>query len=187
MRLSLRHSLSLLLAPVSVAVGQTVASSPTAPSPAVALTWRTDRVGGTSPFYEVAELADSGRTLTLRRMEGGSLLGGEFGTATTSAPAIEMRGRRVTVRALIRTSDAESASIWVRAEGGGKTLRLENNMARALTGTRDWGEQTAVLDIPDETEKISYGLLIVGRGSISARNLTVTTGPIEGAARTGAP
>ncbi len=151
------------------------------------LAWHTDKVGGSSPFYEVVDTSALGHALTLRRMDGGSTLENEFGTATTMAPATGLGGRRVTVRAMVRTRDAAAASIWVRAEGGGKTLALENNMARAVTGTTEWTPRTAVLDFPAGTEAMAYGLLLMGRGSVSVRDLTVSSAPITGAAVPGVP
>jgi hypothetical protein len=150
--------------------------------------WRTDRVNRSSPFYEVVDLADAGRSLTLRRMDGGTLMDNEFGTATASVGADSMRGRRVTVRAMVKTRDASAATLWVRAENGDKeTLALQNNMERPIVGTTWWTEQTAVLDVPPSTERISYGLLLLGRGSISAREITVSAGPRVGPAMPGLP
>lgn len=151
------------------------------------LAWRTDRVAGTSPFYEVVDTSAADHALTLRRMEGGTLMDNEFGTATTSAPATAFAGRRVTVRAMMRTRDAQAASIWVRAEGAGKTLALQNNMDRPVVGTTDWTESTAVLDFPAGTETMAYGLLLLGRGSVSVRNITVSSAPITGAPMSGLP
>ena len=151
------------------------------------LAWHTDKVGGSSPFYEVVDTSALGHALTLRRMDGGSMLENEFGTATTLAPATGFRGRRVTVRAMMRTHDAAAAAVWVRAEGGGTTLALENNMTRAVTGTTEWTERTAVLDFPAGAETMAYGLLLMGRGSVSVRDLTVSSAPITGAAVPGLP
>ncbi len=119
-------------------------------------------------------------------MIGGSHLDDEFGTATTSA-ATTLPGQRVTVRADVRTRDADGASLWVRAEGMGRTLALENNLAHPVVGTRAWTTETATLDLPPGTERISYGLLLMGRGEISARNITVNFGPPTGAAMPGIP
>ena len=157
-----------------------------APPMVSALEWRTDKVGGSSPFYEVIDTSAAGRSLTLRHMVGGSEVNNEFGTATTSAPAA-MGGQRVTIRADLRTQNAEAASLWVRAEGLGKTLALENNMAHPVAGTRGWMAEAAVLDLPPGTERIAYGLLLAGRGEVSARNLTVTFSVPIGAAAPGLP
>lgn len=151
------------------------------------LAWFTDKVGGSSPFYEVVDTADAGHTLTLRRMAGGTLMDNEFGTATTFAEGAAFRGRRVTIRAMFRTKDADAASIWVRADGGGKTLALENNMSRAVAGTTGWTGQTAVLDFPAGTERIAYGVLLVGRGAVTVRNISVSSDPITGAPMNGLP
>lgn len=162
-----------------------VAQAATQPEIAPALEWRTDKVGGSSPFYEVIDTSAAGRTLTLRHMLGGGVMNNQFGTATARAPAAGMSGQRVTIRAEIRTQDAEAATLWVRAEGLGKTLRLENNMEHPIFGSSDWTAQTAVLDLPEGTERIAYGLLLIGPGAVSARNITVTFAPPTGGARTG--
>lgn len=154
---------------------------------AAPLTWYTNRVDGTSPFYVVTDTAGGGHTVTLGRMDGGSLMDNEFGTATASAPATSFGGRRVMVRAMMRTRDASAATLWVRANGGGRTLALENNMAHPVTGTTEWTESTAVVDFPAGAESVSYGLLLLGRGSASIRDITVSSGPITGAAMRGLP
>ena len=146
-----------------------------------ALAWRTDLVGGSSPFYEVVDTSDAGHSLTLRRMDGGTLMENEFGTATTSMPASAFKGSRVVVRAMVRTKDAAAAGIWVRAEGGGKTLALQNNMAQPIVGTTQWTGQKAILDVPAGTERIAYGLLLIGRGAIVVRDVAVSAEPVTGA------
>ncbi len=143
--------------------------------------WRTDRVDRSSSFYEVVDITDAGRALTLRRMEGGTMMDNEFGTATASIGADSMRGRRVAVRAMVKTRDVSAATLWVRADGGeGRTLALQNNMEHPIVGSTEWTEQTAVLDVPPTAERISYGLLLLGRGSVSARDLTVSAAPAAG-------
>lgn|GEM_PF-5220132 len=151
------------------------------------LTWRIDRVSGTSPFYVVADTAGSAHAVTLERMAGGSLMDNEFGTATATAPAASFSGRRVTVRAMMRTRDASAATLWVRADGGGRTLALENNMTRPVTGTTEWTEKTAIVDFPAATETVAYGLLLLGRGSASLRDITMSSAPITGVAMPGLP
>ncbi|MEO8621899.1 MAG: hypothetical protein ABI625_12590 [bacterium] len=167
---------------VSTTSTPVVAVAPVAPP----LAWRTDRVGGSSPFYEVIDTSGAGHALTLRHMIGGGTMNGEFGTATTSAPADTMVGQRVTVRAELRTRNSDGATLWIRAEGKGKTLRLENNMAHPIFA-QDWMVQTAVLDLPDGTERISYGLLLQGAGEVSIRGLTISHAPPTGAPVTGLP
>ncbi|MEP6990916.1 MAG: hypothetical protein ABJA80_08315 [bacterium] len=50
-------------------------------------------------------------------------------------------------------------------------------MEHPIMGTTEWAEQTAVLDVAPTTGRISYGLLLLGRGSISARDITVSAAP----------
>jgi hypothetical protein len=145
------------------------------------LAWRGDMVAGSSPFYEIVDTSAAGHSLTLRRMEGGTLMDNEFGTATTWVPASAFKGSRVIVRAMVRTKDAAAASIWVRAEGGGKTLALQNNMAQPIVGTTQWTGQKAILDVPAGTERIAYGLLLIGRGAIVVRDIAVAAEPVTGA------
>jgi hypothetical protein len=178
-------SLATTLLAILPVIATAQASVTPAAAPSLPLVWRTDKVGGTSPLYEVINEADSGRTLTLRRMPEAGSTGSEFGTATTTAPAESMRRLRVTVRAELRTREAGGASLWLRAEGGGRTLLLENNGAHAIAGTSDWTEQTATLDLPPETERISYGLLLGGNGEVAARNITVSAVAAKGPPVTG--
>ncbi|AVX04769.1 hypothetical protein MXMO3_02255 [Maritalea myrionectae] len=76
----------------------------------------------------------------------------------------------------IKTEDADSASLWMRADGAERERLAFDNMQtpepdRSIKGTADWQDVAIELFIPNETEKIFFGLLLSGKGRASFRNL----------------
>ena len=55
----------------------------------------------------------------------------------------------------------------MRIDGaGGKQLEFDNMHNRAVKGTTDWKEYSIVLDIPDGSRTINYGVLLGGDGEV---------------------
>jgi hypothetical protein len=58
----------------------------------------------------------------------------------------------------------DGAGLWMRIDGGGGTMALDNMMNRALRGTMDWTKVSIVLDVPTDADGLSFGLLLSGPG-----------------------
>ncbi len=52
----------------------------------------------------------------------------------------------------------------MRVDGNETTLSFDNMEDRPITGTTDWGKYEIVLDVPESTIKIFYGILLAGTG-----------------------
>jgi hypothetical protein len=99
----------------------------------------------------------------------------QTGVMMQSIDAAPYRGTILRFSAELRSEDVGSGSIWMRIDpASGRFLRFDNMLQRgddaALRGRRDWREVEVVLDVPQEAASIHYGMLLVGRGRLWARN-----------------
>jgi hypothetical protein len=112
-----------------------------------------------------------------------------FGGVNQIASAEGFRGKRLRYSAAVRIANVSHwAGLWLRADDpAGRVLAFDNMgvSKRGLSGTRDWERQSVVLDIPEEANVISYGLLLSGPGKawlddvkleVVAPNVPVTFG-----------
>ncbi|TDQ66167.1 hypothetical protein ATL17_0153 [Maritalea mobilis] len=76
----------------------------------------------------------------------------------------------------IKTKDADSACLWMRADGADREVLAFDNMQtpeldRSIKGDSNWQDVAIELFIPKETEKVFFGVLLSGKGKASFRNL----------------
>jgi hypothetical protein len=100
----------------------------------------------------------------------------KFGTLMQSFVADRYRGRRLRLRAELRTEAVTGAgTIWMRVDGGGKRLGFDNMESRSRDGvlseTRDWTPREIVLDVPEAAESIHFGFFLRGTGTTYLRNV----------------
>ena len=59
------------------------------------------------------------------------------------------------------------AGLWMRVDGPGKKmLGFDNMQNRPLVGTKDWQQYQVVLDVPEESVHIAFGVLLSGKGQL---------------------
>lgn len=96
--------------------------------------------------------------------------------------ADSVRGKRIRVRAMLRTALlGGNAQMWVRADGPSLT-RLDNMHDRPLTGDMEWTSVQSVLDIPSDAVTITVGFILTGPGTLWIDDVGVE--PVTGAAAT---
>lgn len=85
----------------------------------------------------------------------------------------EFIGKRVKLSAFIRTENVESfAGLWMRIDGEsingklGKMLGFDNMNDRRILGTTTWTKYEIILDVPEESKNIGYGILLSGTGKM---------------------
>jgi hypothetical protein len=79
------------------------------------------------------------------------------------------RGKRLRMTGMAKATDVENwAGLWVRIDGSDqkKTLGFDNMQDRPIVGSTEWQEYDVVLDVPDESEAIAFGILLVGSGEV---------------------
>lgn len=92
----------------------------------------------------------------------------EFGTISQSINAHDYLGNRLKLTADIKSEKVtEWAGMWMRVDGkDNKVMAFDNMQNRSLNGSNDWSKYTIVLDVPPESISISYGVLVVGTGTV---------------------
>ena len=84
-----------------------------------------------------------------------------FGTLMQSFNAEMYRGKRIRFSGYVKASEAEGGGLWMRVDGpGGKVLSFDNMQRRAIVGTTNWVKHEIVLDVPEMSESVNFGLMI---------------------------
>lgn len=91
----------------------------------------------------------------------------EFATMMQQFKANAYRGKRLRLSGFIKTEQVkQSAGLWMRVDSvAGDVLQFDNMHDRPITGTQPWNQYVIVLDIPDNSAVISFGLLLTGKGT----------------------
>ena len=94
-----------------------------------------------------------------------------FGTLMRQMDATEYRGMRVRFTATVRSEDVTGwAGLWMRVDRGSRTVAFDNMQSRAIRGTTRWKMYDVVLNVPADATKISFGTLVISRGSVWMEN-----------------
>jgi hypothetical protein len=101
--------------------------------------------------------------------------GKDFGTLMQAIDAAEYRGKRISLRAWIRTTDAESAQLWARVDGATGSLALDNMDDRPIKGTTGWRDYELVLDVPETAAHLAFGVLLQGKGTVAFDTVRIGT------------
>ena len=94
---------------------------------------------------------------------------GGFGTLMQTFKADEYRGKRVRMSGYVKAKDASDwAGLWMRVDGARKDemLAFDNMQDRAIKGTIEWKKYEIVLDVPENSEMVAFGLLLSGKGQV---------------------
>jgi len=83
------------------------------------------------------------------------------------------RGKRVRMSAEMSTSAvSKGAQLWLRIDGPyGNVLAFDSMWRHRVTGDTEERHYEIVLDVPNDTSQILFGLILVGTGSASIRNV----------------
>ncbi|WP_348264125.1 S41 family peptidase [Telmatobacter sp. DSM 110680] len=94
-----------------------------------------------------------------------------FSVITRSLP-IDFKGGSVELRGWFRLQDVSgNAALWMRQDGGGQMLSLENMDSQQVKGTRDWAQYSITLPINPTAEKLFFGVILAGKGTLWADDL----------------
>lgn len=92
-----------------------------------------------------------------------------FGTLMQSCSAKNYLGKKIKMTAYVKSQNVTGWSgLWLRvnSENSKKPLSFDNMFNRSIQGTNDWKKYEIILDVPLESSKLSYGLLINGTGKV---------------------
>lgn len=97
-----------------------------------------------------------------------------FATLMQEFSAEKFRSQRMQFSAYIKTKDVVGWSgLWMKVEGAGHdSLGFDNMKNRALSGNNEWKEYSIVLDVPEESKLIAFGVLLSGAGEVWIKDVT---------------
>jgi C-terminal processing protease CtpA/Prc len=90
-----------------------------------------------------------------------------FGALSQLLRPENYRGRRVRFSAYVKTKDVPvtgGAGLWMRVDGNGGMLAVDNMAPRFIHGTTDWTLFSIVLDVDKDASGFVFGLLLNGGG-----------------------
>ena len=92
-----------------------------------------------------------------------------FAGITQGIGVAAYRGRRVRLSAYVKAERVNGhAGLWMRVDGAGYALNFDNMSSRSINGTADWKRYQVVLDIPEESFALFFGVLLHGDGQVWA-------------------
>ena len=90
-----------------------------------------------------------------------------FGALMQSITASRYLSRRIRFSALLRAREVTGwAGLWLRVDGAGGPLLLDNMQNRPVRGTTDWIEGSIVLEVAEDAESLHFGMLLRGDGAV---------------------
>jgi hypothetical protein len=92
----------------------------------------------------------------------------QFGTLMQTINAENYLGKRLQLSGYIKSENVDGWSgMWMRIDGeNNQQLGFDNMQDRPIKGTTDWTRYEIVLDIPENSTTINYGVLLGGDGEV---------------------
>jgi hypothetical protein len=110
-----------------------------------------------------------------------------FGALIQKVRAEKYRGRRVRLSAYVKSDSLQQwAGLWMRIDGPGGVLSIDNMHDRPIVGTRDWTRYEVVLNVPEYADAIAFGDLVIGTGTVWMADVSLEIAP-DSATATAAP
>ncbi|MCZ8330755.1 MAG: helix-turn-helix transcriptional regulator [Flavobacterium sp.] len=92
-----------------------------------------------------------------------------FGALMQKCDAKIYLGKRVKMTGYLKAENVENWSgMWLRVDSkyGGKSLSFDNMKDRAIKGTTEWIKCEIILNVPNESSTLNYGVLLNGKGMV---------------------
>ncbi|WP_203361813.1 AraC family transcriptional regulator [Bacillus sp. REN10] len=93
---------------------------------------------------------------------------GEFATMMQQFKAEKFIGKRMKLSAFIKTEQVQPfCGMWMRVDNtAGDVLQFDNMYNRPIQNDTNWNRYSIVLDIPEGSSTISFGILLSGTGHV---------------------
>jgi hypothetical protein len=103
----------------------------------------------------------------------------KFGTLMQQFQANEYRGQSVRFSAKVRAKNVTgSGALWMRVDDqAGKITAFDNMVARRVVGTTDWTQVEIVLPVATDSQTISFGAMLVGKGEFAMTEVAINAAP----------
>src|SRR5438105_2231931 len=90
----------------------------------------------------------------------------DFASVTQMIKAHPYHNKRMRLSAAMKAAGIEGwAGLWMRLDGV-DTHILDNMEDRPIQGTTEWRTHEVVLDVPEQSQAIALGCLLVGKGQV---------------------
>lgn len=91
-----------------------------------------------------------------------------FSTMMQQFKADKFRGRRIKLSCFLKTKDVQSfSSMWMRVDNtDGDVVQFDNMSNRSISGSTNWNRYSIVLDIPENSSIIAFGVILSGQGHV---------------------
>lgn len=125
--------------------------------------------GGAPKAYEIGE--DDSETVSGKPSRYVRYVAGDasrFGTLMQQISAKNYRGMRVRFQAMVKTRDASGwAGLWMRVDSPGMpNAAFYNSQDKPTTGSSDWQLRSVTLDVPEDADVLSFGVIEEGKGQV---------------------
>lgn len=96
-----------------------------------------------------------------------------FGTLMQTCGAGEYSGKRIKMTAYIKSDNVSDwAGMWLRVDSRqNKSLSFDNMQDRPIKGDNDWTKHEIILDVPEESGTLNFGVLLSGTGKVWFDNI----------------
>ncbi len=90
-----------------------------------------------------------------------------FATMMQGFQAHDYKGKRLKLSCFLKTENVYKCGAWLRIDNAtGDTIQFDNMDNRSIHGTTDWNHYSIVLDVPDDSSSIYFGVLLIGKGKV---------------------
>jgi hypothetical protein len=91
-----------------------------------------------------------------------------FGTIVQAFKADDYRGKRLRLTGYVKSNEVEGwAGLWMRVDSEQEgTVAFDNMQDRSIKGTADWKKCEIILDLPESSSIITFGVLLAGKGQV---------------------
>jgi hypothetical protein len=99
-----------------------------------------------------------------------------FGTLMQEFSPHNYLGKRLRMASWIKTEGGEGwVGAWMSVYGkaGRINISFDNMCQRPITGTTEWTKYEIVLDVPNESTKIGFGVILSGKGKLWFDDITL--------------
>ena len=95
--------------------------------------------------------------------------GQQFATMMQGFQADQYKKKRLKLSCFLKTEQADKCGAWLRIDNvNGDTVQFDNMDNRPIYGTTDWNHYSIVLDVPDDSVSIHFGVLLISNGKVWA-------------------
>lgn len=93
---------------------------------------------------------------------------GEFATMMQQFKAEKYLGKRIKLSGFIKSKDVDGfCGFWMRVDDSlGDVLQFDNMSDRPIVGNNEWNHYHIVLDVPENSAVIAFGVLLSGNGQV---------------------